>query len=60
VDKTLKELMEGKTINHKSIAAKTNGNEYGYRKNIEVAGTMLKDLIIKTEAVVRGEREDAV
>lgn len=56
----MKELMEGKTINHKSIAAKTNGNEYGYRKNIEVAGTMLKDLIIKTEAVVRGEREDAV
>lgn len=44
----------------KAMAAKAKGDESGYKKNNEIAETMLKDLIAKTEAVIRGEREDVV
>ncbi len=44
----------------KAMAAKAEGNETKYKKNIETAEAMLKDLIAKTEAVIRGEREDVV
>ena len=42
----------------KAMEAKAKGDEAGYKKNIETAEAMLKDLIARTEAVIRGERED--
>ena len=42
------------------MEAKSKGNEADYKENIEIAELMLKDLITKTEAVIRGEREDVV
>lgn len=45
---------------NKAMKAKAEGKETAYRKNIEKAEMMLKDLIARTEAVIRGEREDIV
>lgn len=42
----------------KAMEAKAKGDEVVYKKNIETAEAMLKDLIARTEAVIRGERED--
>lgn len=48
-------------ISHdKAMEANAEGNETKYKKNIEIAGVMLRELIAKTEAVIRGEREDIV
>ena len=44
----------------KAMEAKAKGDESGYKENIETAEAMLKDLIARTEAVIRGEREDVV
>ena len=44
----------------KAMGAKAAGNEEGFKENIEIAELMLKDLIAKTEAVIRGEREDVI
>lgn len=44
----------------KAMEAKRKGNEDEYKNNLEIAERMLKDLISKTEAVIRGEREDVV
>lgn len=44
----------------KAMEAKAKGDEAGYKKNIETAEAMLKDLIARTEAVIRGERADVV
>ena len=44
----------------KAMEAKKNNNEAEYKKNIEIAEKMLKDLIAKTEAVIRGERKDVI
>ena len=44
----------------KGMEAKAKCNESLYKKNIETAEAMLKELIAKTEAVIRGEREDVV
>ena len=44
----------------KAMEARANGNEAGYKKNIEIAEVMVKELIAKTEAVIRGEREDVI
>ena len=44
----------------KAMDAKKKGDETGYNKNIETAEKMLKDLIAKTEAVIRGERKDVI
>lgn len=44
----------------KAMDAKAKGNEALYKKNIEIAEAMLKELIAKTEAVIRGEREDVI
>jgi hypothetical protein len=44
----------------KAMEAKAESNETKYKKNIEIAETMLKELIAKTEAVIRGEREDVI
>ena len=44
----------------KAMEAKKNGDEKEYKKNLEIAERMLRDLIVKTEAVIRGERKDVV
>lgn len=44
----------------RALEAKKKGDEAGYKKNIETAERMLRDLIARTEAVIRGEREDVV
>lgn len=44
----------------KAMEAKGRGDTEGYEKNIKVAEDMLRELIAKTEAVIRGEREDVV
>ncbi|MBI4824506.1 MAG: restriction endonuclease subunit S [Nitrospirae bacterium] len=44
----------------KAMEAKAEGDMAGRQKNIERAEAMLKDLIAKTEAVIRGKREDVI
>jgi len=44
----------------KAMEAKKIGNEVESRENIEKAEKMLKDLILKTEDVIRGERKDII
>ena len=44
----------------KAMEAKAEGNEVVYKKNIEKAETMLKELMVKTEAVIRGDRKDVI
>jgi hypothetical protein len=44
----------------KAMEAKKKGDETGYQKNIKTAEAMLRDLIVRTEAVIRGEREDVI
>jgi adenine-specific DNA methylase len=44
----------------KAMEAKKNDDETEYKKSIETAEKMLKDLIAKTEAVIRGERKDVI
>jgi hypothetical protein len=45
---------------NKAMEAKAKGNKAGYGKNIEIAENMLRELIAKTEAVIRGERKDVI
>lgn len=48
-------------ISHdKAMQAKKDGNEAEYKKHIEKADKLLKDLIARTEAVIRGERDDVI
>lgn len=42
----------------KAMEAKAKGDDAACKKNIETADAMLKDLIARTEAVIKGERED--
>ncbi len=44
----------------KAMEAKKKNNEAEYKNNIETAKKMLKDLIAKTEAVIRGDRKDVI
>ena len=44
----------------KALKSMAERDEAKYKKNIETAEAMLKELIAKTEAVIRGEREDVV
>jgi restriction endonuclease S subunit len=44
----------------KAMSAKKYKDEKEYTKNIETADQMLKDLIAKVEAIIRGEREDVI
>ena len=55
-----KEFMKILKIHDKAMEAKKKDDETGYKKNIETAEKMLKDLIAKTEAVIRGERKDVI
>lgn len=45
---------------HDKAMEPNNNDEAGYRENIEISNKILKDLIVKTEAVIRGEREDVI
>jgi restriction endonuclease S subunit len=45
---------------NRAMDAKKNSKEAEYKENIEIAGKMLKDLIAKTEAVIRGERKNVI
>ena len=47
-------------LHDKAIEAKKKGDEAGYKKNIEKAEAMLRELIARTEAVIRGERNDVI
>jgi hypothetical protein len=44
----------------KAMDAKIKGDQQNFKKNIEIAEKMLKDLIARTEAVIRGERDDVI
>lgn len=48
------------TYHDRAIKAKKEGNQAGYKKSIDRAEKMLKDLITRTEVVIRGEREDVI
>ena len=47
-------------LHDKAIEAKKKGDEAGYKKNIEKAEAMLRELVARTEAVIRGERKDGI
>lgn len=55
-----KQYLEILKIHEKAIEMKKKGDVGGYRTNLETAERMLKDLIIKTEEVIRGERKNIV
>ena len=44
----------------KAMEGKKKSDEVVYKQNIETAEKMLKDLIARTEAVIRGERKDVI
>jgi len=44
----------------KAMEVKKKGDEAAYKKNIETAEAILRNLIVRTEAVIRGEREDVI
>ena len=44
----------------KAMEAKKRGDEKAYKENLARAEKMLRDLIAKTEAVIRGERKDVI
>ena len=48
------------TYHNEAIGGKRRGNDEDCKKNLEIAEKMLKDLIARTETVIRGEREDIV
>lgn len=48
------------TYHDRAMDAKKKGDEAGYMENMETAKKILKDLIAKTEAVIRGERKDVI
>jgi len=45
---------------NKAMEDKSKGNNAGYVKHVEKAETILKELIAKTEEVIRGERKDVI
>ena len=60
IKKIESEYKKMSAFHDKAMSAKQKGNDAEYQKNIEIAETMLKELIAKTEAVIRGERKDVV
>lgn len=44
----------------KAMEAKKNNDEAEYKNNIQTAEKMLKDLIVRTEAVIQGDRKDVI
>ena len=47
-------------FHNKAMESKKKGDEKGYKKNLEIAEKTLRDLIEKTEQVIRGEKDDVI
>jgi len=61
VQKNIESEYKKMSVYHdKAMEAKAKNDEANHKKNIEIAEKMLKDLISKTEAVIRGERKDVL
>ena len=57
IEEKFREILQ---INDKSVEYKEKGDEDKYEKYLRKAERLLNDLISKTEAVIRGEREDVI
>lgn len=55
-----KKYREMSTHHHKAIEAKKKDDKKEYKTNLEIAESILKDLITNTEAVIKGERSDVI
>jgi hypothetical protein len=55
-----KEYLKISKFHNRAMESKKRGDEKGYKNNLEIAEKMLRDLIEKTEQVIRGERNDVV
>ncbi|MBI2444491.1 MAG: hypothetical protein HYV42_04605 [Candidatus Magasanikbacteria bacterium] len=60
ISNIMSEFKKVATYHDKAVEAKKKGNDPEYKENIETAERMLKDLIAKTEAVIRGEKKDVI
>lgn len=65
IDQNIQEDIESEykqmSVYHENaMMEKEKGEEDEYKKNLDAAERMLKDLIFKTESVIRGERKDVV
>lgn len=59
VEKSIVVEYEKMAVYHdKAMVTKKNGDDISYKKNLEKAESILKELIARTEMVIRGERED--
>lgn len=47
-------------FHYKAMEAKLKGDESGYKSNLEIAEKKLKELVAKTESVIRGESDDVI
>jgi SAM-dependent methyltransferase len=54
------EYRKTSALHYSAMEAKANGDEKGYKKHIEAAKKSLKELVTRTEAIIRGEREDVI
>jgi len=59
-DKIEKVYLKMHSFHEKAMASKSGKDEIGHRKYIQNAEDILNDLVSKTEAVIRGEREDVI
>jgi len=58
IQKAIKSSYKQVSLMHNSaMEDKKNGNNLEYKKNIETAEKLLRDLIASTEAVIRGEKD---
>ena len=57
-EKIKSEYLKMASYHNQAMEGKKNGNEGGYKTNLETAERMLKDLVKKTEEVIEGKRED--
>jgi len=55
-----KEYLKMSKFHDRAMEIKKRGDEKGYKENLEIAGKMLRDLIAKTEAVIRRKRKDVI
>jgi hypothetical protein len=55
-----KRYLEMSVYHNNAMEAKKKGDDIEYKKNLEMAEKMLKNLISNTEAVIRGEKENII
>jgi len=61
VQKNIESEYKKMSIYHdRAMETKAKGDEQGYKKNIGTAEKMLKELVARTEAVIREEKEDVI